>query len=73
LLAYADNLAKLGAAVRLLKAENPTCVVVVYLLVLTECRPGEIRCVGWRGVRADRVTLSEGRAGPGQVLLGEAT
>ena len=42
------------------------------LLLLTGCRPGEIRCLRWSEVKADRLTLSDSKTGPRHVLLGEA-
>ena len=43
----ADDLAKLGETLRRLEAESPTYVAAVRLLLLTGCRPGEIRCLRW--------------------------
>ena len=50
----ADDLARLGAVLRLREAENPVCVAAVRLLLLTGCRPGEIRCMRWCEVKPDR-------------------
>ena len=52
--------------------ENPVCVAAVRLLLLTGCRPGEIRCLRWCEVKADRLTLIDAKTGPRHVLLGEA-
>ena len=68
----ADDLAKLGATLRRLEAESPTCVAAVRLILLTGCRPGEIRCLRWSEVKPDRLTLIDAKTGPRHVLLGEA-
>ena len=68
----ADDLAKLGAALRRLETESPTCVAAVLLLLLTGCRPGEIRRLRWCEVKPDRLTLIDAKTGPRHVLLGEA-
>ena len=68
----ADDLAKLGAVLRLREDENPVCVAAVRLLLLTGCRPGEIRCLRWCEVKPDRLTLSDSKTGPRHVLLGGA-
>ena len=68
----ADDLAKLGAVLRQREADNPVCVAAVRLLLLTGCRPGEIRCLRWREVKPDRLTLIDAKTGPRHVLLGEA-
>ena len=68
----ADDLAKLGAVLRLRKDENPVCVAAVRLLLLTGCRPGEIRCLRWSEVKSDRLALIDAKTGPRHVLLGEA-
>ena len=44
----ADDLAKLGAVLRLREGEKPVCVAAVRLLLLTGCRPGEIRRLRWQ-------------------------
>ena len=66
----------LGAVLRCREAENPVCVaavaVAVRLLLLTGCRPGEIRCLRWCEVKADRLALIDAKTGPRHVLLGEA-
>ena len=46
--------------------------VAVRLLLLTGCRPGEIRCLRWCEVKPDRLTLIDAKTGPRHVLLGEA-
>ena len=42
------------------------------LLLLTGCRPGEIRCLRWCEVKPDRLALIDAKTGPRHVLLGEA-
>ena len=68
----ADDLARLGAVLRQSEREKPVCVAAVRLLLLTGCRPGEIRCLCWREVKPDRLTLIDAKTGPRHVLLGEA-
>ncbi len=68
----ADDLAKLGAVLRRREDDNPVCVAAVRLLLLTGCRPGEIRCLRRCEVRPDRLTLTDTKTGPRHVLLGEA-
>ena len=68
----ADDLAKLGAVLRQREDENPFCVAAVRLLLLTGCRPGEIRCLRWCEVKPDRLTLIDAKTGPRHVLLGAA-
>ncbi len=68
----ADDLAKLGAVLRRREDENPVCVSAVRLLLLTGCRPGEIRCLRWCEVKPDRIALIDAKTGPRHVLLGEA-
>ena len=68
----ADDLAKLGAVLRQREADSPVCVTAVCLLLLTWCRPGEIRCLRWCEVKPDRLTLIDAKTGPRHVLLGEA-
>ncbi len=68
----ADDLARLGAALRQREDENPVCVAAVRLLLLTGCRPGEIRRLRWREVKPDRLALIDAKTGPRHVLLGEA-
>ena len=65
-------LAKLGAVLRLREGEKPVCVAAVRLLLLTGCRPGEIRRLRWCEVKPDRLTLIDAKTGPRHVLLGEA-
>ena len=36
------------------------------------CRPGEIRCLRWREVKPDRLTLIDAKTGPRHILLGGA-
>ena len=68
----ADDLARLGAVLRRREDENPVCVAAVRLLLLTGCRPGEIRCLRWCEIKPDRLALRDSKTGPRQVLLGEA-
>ena len=68
----ADDLARLGAVLRQREGEKPVCVAAVRLLLLTGCRPGEIRGLRWCEVKPDRLTLIDGKTGPRHVLLGEA-
>ena len=68
----AEDLAKLGATLRRLEVESSTCVATVRLILMTGCRPGEIRCLHWCEVKADRLTLIDTKTGPRHVLLGEA-
>ncbi len=68
----AEDLAKLGAVLRRREADNPVCVAAVRLLLLTGCRPGEIRGLRWCEVKADRLTLTDAKTGPRHVLLGKA-
>ena len=68
----ADDLAKLGAVLRRRENDNPVCVAAVRLLLLTGCRPGEIRCLRWCEVRPDRLALTDSKTGPRHVLLGAA-
>ena len=44
----------------------------VRLIVLTGCRPGDIRRLRWREVKPDRLALLDAKTGPRHVLLGEA-
>ena len=68
----ANDLAKLGATLRRLESERPDCVAAVRLILLTGCRPGEIRCLRWCEVKPDRLALIDAKTGPRHVLLGEA-
>ena len=68
----ADDLAKLGAVLRQREDENPVCFAAVRLILLTGCRPGEIRRLRWCEVKPDRLTLIDAKTGPRHVLLGEA-
>ena len=68
----ADDLTRLGAVLRQREAENPVCVAAVRLLLLTGCRPGEIRCLRWCEVKPDRLALIDAKTGPRHVLLGES-
>ena len=52
---------------------TPTgAVAAVRLLLLTGCRPGEMRRLRWCEVKPDRLTLIDAKTGPRHVLLGEA-
>ena len=42
------------------------------LILLTGCRPGEIRRLRWCEVKPDRLALIDAKTGPRHVLLGEA-
>ena len=68
----ADDLARLGAVLRQREDANPVCVAAVRLLLLTGCRPGEIRRLHWCEVKSDRLALIDAKTGPRHVLLGEA-
>lgn len=68
----ADDLARLGEVLRGREDENRVCVAAVRLLLLTGCRPGEIRRLRWCEVKADRLALIDAKIGPRHVLLGEA-
>ena len=67
-----DDLAKLGAELRRLEDAQPVHVAAVRLLLLTGCRPGEIRRLCWSEVKPDRLMLTATKTGPRPVLLGEA-
>ena len=68
----ADDLARLGAVLRQREDENPMCVAAARLLLLTGCRPGDIRRLRWCEVKPDRLALIDAKTGPRHVLLGEA-
>ena len=68
----ADDLAKLGATLRRLENTQPVHVAAVRLILLTGCRPGEIRRLRWCEVKPDRLMLTDTKTGPRPVLLGEA-
>ena len=68
----ADDLTRLGAVLRLPEGENPVCVAAVRLLLLTGCRPGEIRFLRWCQVKPGRLTLIDAKTGPRHVLPGKA-
>ena len=59
----ANDLAKLGATLRRLESERPDCVAAVRLILLTGCRPGEIRCLSWCEVKPDRLALIDAKTG----------
>ena len=46
-------------------------VAAVRLILLTGCRPGEIRRLHWCEVKPDRLALIDVKIGPRHVLLGE--
>ena len=68
----AGDLARLGATLRNLESAHPVHVAVVRLILLTGCRPGEIRRLRWAEVKPDRLLLGDSKTGPRAVLLGEA-
>ena len=68
----ADDLAKLGTALRRLETGSPFPAAAVRFILLTGCRPGEIRRLRWSEVKPDRLALSDAKTGPRYVLLGEA-
>ena len=68
----ADDLAKLGKVLNQLEGKWPLRVAAVRLILLTGCRPGEIRRLRWREVKVDRLILNDTKTGPRCVLLGEA-
>ena len=68
----ADDLAKLGAVLRRRENDDPVCAAAVRLILLTGCRPGEIRCLRRCEVRPDRLALAASKTGPRHVLLGAA-
>ena len=68
----ARDLAKLGAALRRLEGTRPVHVAAVRLILLTGCRPGEIRRLRWCEVKPDRLALTDAKTGPRSVFLGEA-
>ena len=68
----AEDLAKLGATLRRLHNAQPVHAAAVRLILLTGCRPGEIRRLRWSEVKADRLMLAEAKTGPRPVLLGES-
>ena len=68
----ADDLARLGAVLRQREDEHLVCVAAVRLLLLTGCRPGEIRRLRWCEVKPDRLALIDAKTGPRHVLLGVA-
>ena len=68
----ADDLAKLGTVLRRLETDNPLRVAAGRLLLLTGCRPGELRRLRWPEVKPDRLALIDAKTGPRHVLLGEA-
>ena len=68
----AEDLAKLGAALRACEDRWPVRVAAVRLILLTGCRPGEIRRLRWSEVKPDRLALGASKTGPRDVLLGAA-
>ena len=68
----AGDLAKLGEVLRRLENAHPVQVAAVRLLLLTGCRPGEVRRLRWAEVKPDRLMLTDAKTGPRPVLLGEA-
>ena len=47
-------------------------VAAVRLILLTRCRPGEIRRLRWSEVKRDRLALIDAKTGPRHALLGAA-
>ena len=68
----ADDLARLGTTLNQLESTQPVHVAAVRLILLTGCRPGEIRRLRWCEVKPDRLMLTDAKTGPRPVLLGEA-
>ena len=68
----AGDLARLGGTLRDLEQRWPVRVAAVRLILLTGCRPGEIRGLRWCEVKPDRLAISDAKTGPRDVLLGEA-
>ena len=68
----AYDLAKLGAVLKRLESQYQLRVAAVRLILLTGCRPGEIRRLRWSEVKPDRLALIDAKTGPRHVLLGEA-
>ncbi len=68
----AGDLARLGATLRDLEQKWPVRVAAVRLILLTGCRPGEVRRLRWCEVKPDRLALTDAKTGPRDVLLGEA-
>ena len=66
------DLMKLGEVLRRLECEYPMQVAAVRLILLTGCRPGEIRRLRWCEVKPDRLTMTDAKTGPRHVLLGGA-
>ena len=67
-----NDLSRLGAVLRRSACDCPIEVAAVRLILLTGCRPGEIRRLRWREVKPDRLALIDAKTGPRHVLLGEA-
>ena len=67
----AGDLARLGATLRDLEPKWPARVAAVRLILLTGCRPGEIRRLRWCEVKPDRLALTNAKTGPRDVLLGK--
>ena len=68
----AEDLARLGATLRDLEQKWPLRVAAVRLILLTGCRPGEVRRLRWCEVKSDRLALIDAKTGPRDVLLGGA-
>lgn len=68
----AGDLANLGATLRRLDNAQPVHAAAVRLILLTGCRPGEIRRLRWSEVKSDRLMLADAKTGPRPVFLGEA-
>ncbi|MYA59561.1 MAG: site-specific integrase [Chloroflexi bacterium] len=68
----AGDLARLGATLRDREPKWPVWATAVRLILLTGCRPGEIRRLRWCEVKPDRLALIDAKTVPRDVLLGEA-
>ena len=68
----AGDLARLGAVLRWREDDRPACAAAVRLILLTGCRPGEIRRLRWCEVRPDRLAPTDSKTGSRHVLLGAA-
>ena len=49
----------------------PNFVAIVRLLILTDCRVGEIRSLEWDWIRGERIFLPDSKSGPHTVPLGK--
>lgn len=67
-----DQIRRLGEALRESEARYPDDVDTIRLVLLTGCRSGEIRRLGWSEVQEDRLELADAKTGPRTVHLGTA-